>query len=251
MAGVISQPTTQIVAVPIAQSTAPVLPGITVYPGKLEISQNLRESSSNQPRAQKLRQEIAIDSSNPAVSYQLEKPPIRESISCKFIIAEEEKLLKSGKDFTIDYEQSTITFAARDELAKASKILLEYSSLVGVLTVREFQQEFFIHIYDSNPANLEKLISLVTGSILINQEPLIQNYNFTEPTQYQTQNDGIITTHFLNKINFIEGNYNTLIDKFEFQIKFKTFGQLKVTKTVTEALDIIEKVNIVSDVFKP
>lgn len=235
----LTQPKTHIIAIPITEPQAEALPLIGIYAGKLEISQTVRETSSSQPRPQEQRQEIIVDSSNPTTSYKLTKTPLKESILCQLVINEQGKPLKEGVDFTIDYQQSTIIF--KHNLSNARKIQLRYSFL-GILTVREFQQEFLIYICDIDIDNIEKFSSIVTGIILTNSDELIQYYNFIKPTQYQTNQ--VITTHTISQINAIDGTYETLAPPFKLRLKFKVIGQLKLTKTVTEGVSPIRDVRI-------
>ena len=108
--------------------------------------------------------------------------------------------------------------------------------------IREFQQEFFVDIYGGNLVNLEKLNSLILGIILINIDALIEDFNSNNVTQYQSKQ--ILTNHSLSHLQPLEANYTTLTIPFKLQSKFQVTGQLKSTKTISESLLPIEKIEI-------
>ena len=202
-AGVISDPEQHIVASPATEPTAEELPLIALYPNKLEIRQDFQETSSSQPRPQELRQEIAVNASNPAGPYSLAKTPLEQSTLCQIIfdkgtVTERQITLVENKDFDINYQNAAISFSF--DLSEASSIILQYS-FVGVFTIREFQQEFLVDIYDVNLADVEKWSSLVTGIILTNHDELLEHYNLIEKTEYLANQ--FITTHTIDQIQIL------------------------------------------------
>lgn len=234
----LTQPKTHIIAIPITEPKTETLPLISIYPGKLEINQTIRETTANQPCLQEQRQDITV-SPNPPTSYKLTKTPLKDSTRCQIVINEQEKPLKESTDFTINYQQATITF--KHNLSNVSKIQLQYSFL-GILTVREFQQDFLIDICDQELTNIEKISSLAAGIIITNHDELIQYYNFTQPTEYQT--DKLTTIHTINQIHLLEGIYTTLTTPLKLQLRFNVIGQLKLTKTITEGVSPIKEIKI-------
>ncbi|MBD2355770.1 hypothetical protein H6G41_14265 [Tolypothrix sp. FACHB-123] len=240
LAGFIPQPTNHILALPLTDTTDESLPLIGIYPSSLEISQNIKESSSNQPQLQELHQEIIIDLQQTGLTYQLDKTPVRGFTLCHLIFDQEQVLLEEDTDFTIDYQQATITL--KKDLSKASKILIDYS-FMSILVIREFIQEFFIDILDARLTNIEKFSSLILGILLTSNDELIKNYNFHNPvTQYQTNK--IVTTHLISQIRLINGNYINLFSPFKFQLRLKVIGQLKLSKTVRESVSPIQEIQI-------
>ncbi|NUM65905.1 hypothetical protein HUU39_11615 [candidate division KSB1 bacterium] len=230
----------------VGASSAPAaddLPLIALYPDKLAINQNVKETNSSQPRPQEFREEIAVNTTTPAGPYALAKTPLEKSTICKAIfdkgtVKERQALLVENKDFEIDYQQAKIVFTY--DLAKASHILLKYS-FVGVFTMREFQQDFLVDIFDDDIAEVEKWASLATGMILTSHDELIEQYNFTTKTEY-TANQ-FLTYHTLDRIQMLEGVPSRADNCVKLQLKFKVVGQMKLTKAITSDFGLIEKIH--------
>jgi hypothetical protein len=240
LAGLITQPANQIVALPIPETPPQTLPLIGIYPGNLEINQNFKQSSSSQPTLQQIHQEINIDNPQPAVTYQLTQTPVKNSIICHLVIEKQKILLQEDTDFNIDDQQGTITFVKN--LAKVNKILLDYSYM-SVCIIREFSQDFLVDILDSNLKNIEKFSSLISGMILTNHDELIADYNFpSQVTQYQSNQ--ILTVHSISHIDFINGSYSNFLSSYKLQLKFQTKGQIKVTKAVRDSVLPIQTIQI-------
>lgn len=240
LAGLLIQPAKHILALPITDIKAELLPLIGIYPSSLEISQNIKESSSSQPHLQEMHQEIIIDNSQPALTYQLDKTPVQGFTLCYLVIEQEQSILQENTDFRIDYQQATITF--KKDLSKASKIILDYS-FMSVQVIREFVQDFYIDILDNNLSNIEKYSSLISGIILTSNDELVTSYNVNSAlTQYQTNQ--IVTTHLVSQIRLINGNYTNLFSPFKFQLKFQVIGQLTLSKTVRESVSPIQEIQI-------
>ena len=242
-AGVITAPASHIVAGPVDTPLATALPLIAIYSDKLAISQNFKESSSSQPRPQELREEIAVNPASPAGPYALAKTPLEKSTLCKAIfdqgtLKERQVLLVENKDFIIDYQQAKILFTV--DVAKAGHFLLKYS-FVGVFTVREFQQDFLVDIFDDDNGDVEKWASLTTGMILTNHDELVERYNFTDKTEYLANQ--FFTSHTLDRIQILEGMNDRSGAILKLQLKFKTFGQLKLVKAIAGGFGLIEKIH--------
>lgn len=240
-AGVIANPQNQIVTGPITTPT--VLPTIAIYADKLAISQNFKEASSSQPRPQEFRQEIAVNTAAPAGPYTLAKTPLEKSTLCKIIfdkgsLQERQTLLVENKDFSIDYQNATILFAY--DLSKASHILLKYS-FAGVFTMREFQQDFLVDIFDDDMGKVEKWASLTTGMILTSHDEQLEQYNLANKTEYVANQ--FLTTHTLDRIHLLEGVPSSAGANFKLQLKFRAAGQLKLVKEITSGFGLIEKIH--------
>ncbi|MDF0551822.1 hypothetical protein [Kamptonema sp. UHCC 0994] len=120
---------------------------------------------------------------------------------------------------------------------KDSKSIKTYpeASRQEITVIREFEQDFFIDIYDNDLGSIEKLASLILGIILTNSEDLLQEYNVTKPTHYQenaNKNPSTTTTHLINQINFLEGNYKTSVTPMIFELKWQVKGNIKLVRTV-------------------
>ena len=115
-----------------------------------------------------------------------------------------------------------------------------------VTVVREFDQDFFIDIYDNDLGNLEKLASLILGIILTNSEDLLQEYNVTASTSYQSK--AIATVHIINQINILDSLYKTTAEPQSFELKLQAKGQLKLSRNIGGDLDTIKNINIQSSI---
>jgi hypothetical protein len=240
LAGLITQPDNQIVVLPLSETQPQSLPLIGIYPSKLEINQNFKQSSSSQPTLQQLHQEI--DNPQPNLIYQLAQTPIKGSILCHLVIEKQQNLLQEDTDFNIDYQQRTISF--KETLAKVDKIKLDYS-FISVCIIREFIQEFFVDIIDSNLENIEKFSSLISGIILTNNDELIADYNsHFQANPYQSKQ--IIANSTISYIHFLNANYINLTNPLKFQLKLQVKGQLNLSRTVRESISPIQTIKLYS-----
>ncbi|HBK96836.1 MAG TPA: hypothetical protein DD001_05620 [Microcoleaceae bacterium UBA10368] len=133
-----------------------------------------------------------------------------------------------------------------DQSMRNLKSLKQYpeESRQEITVMREFEQEFFIEVYDTNLENLEKFASLIFGIILTNSEDLLQEYNITASTSYQSQE--ITTVHIINQINVLESIYKTTVDTQSFELKLQAKGQLKLLRNIPGNLSTIQNINIQS-----
>ncbi len=111
-----------------------------------------------------------------------------------------------------------------------------------IIAVREFTQDFFIEIYDENLSNIEKISSLLIGAILTDSENLIQQYNVATTTNYQSQQT--TTSHLINKVNILEGNYKTSEDTLSFEIKLQVKGRLNLLRNIAGTVQPIKTITI-------
>jgi hypothetical protein len=111
-----------------------------------------------------------------------------------------------------------------------------------IIALREFTQEFFVDITDKNLSNIENLSSLILGIILTGSDDLIQQYNVSATTQYQSQQTS--TTHLINQINIIEGNHKTSVNTLNFELKLQVKGQLKLLRNIQGTPGIIKTISI-------
>ncbi|AOX00806.1 hypothetical protein BJP34_16365 [Moorena producens PAL-8-15-08-1] len=111
-----------------------------------------------------------------------------------------------------------------------------------ITTSREFNQEFFIDIYDADLTNLEKLASLTTGIILTNNKELIETYNLSTANNYQAKQTA--TTHSISQITILEGSYDYLNNTPKLKLKWQVIGQVNFSKTITEFVAPIEEIEI-------
>ncbi len=115
----------------------------------------------------------------------------------------------------------------------------------GDLTpIQEFQQDFWIDIYDGDFARLEQWSSLITGILLGSHDGLIEQYNTppeaTPKTEYQTQQ--FSTRHTLSQFRLLGGTYLSQEKGLGLQLKFMVVGQLKLTKLSNDKGPLINMV---------
>ena len=115
-----------------------------------------------------------------------------------------------------------------------------------LLPIQEFQQDFWIDIYDGDFARLEQWSSLVTGILLGSHDGLIQQYNAppeSHPkTQYQTEK--FMTCHTLSQFRLLAGTYLSCENGLGLQLKFTAVGQIKLTKLTRDEDAKIKEVTI-------
>jgi hypothetical protein len=115
-----------------------------------------------------------------------------------------------------------------------------------LLPIQEFQQDFWIDIYDKEFGQLEQWSSLVTGILLGSHDGLIQQYN-TPPeakpkTEYQTEQ--FMTRHTLSQFRLLAGTYLSCENGLGLQLKFTAVGQIKLTKLTRDEDAKIKEVTI-------
>jgi hypothetical protein len=229
-----------IVALPIPDPTATDLPAIAIYPGNWVINQTTRDISLTEPRPQDLRQIIPLSSPAP---YTLDQLPINGTVQVQLVVGDQTRSLKQGKDFSINDQQLTLESS---DLFKAAQLILSYSFL-SIFTVREFQQDFWIDLYDQDFAKLEQWSSLIAGILLNSHDRLVQQYNIPQEsqpkTEYKTQQ--FITVHTLSQFHFLEGSYLSPKTGMGLQLKFTVMGQIKMIKAVADGITAIQEVKLV------
>lgn len=92
-------------------------------------------------------------------------------------------------------------------------------------------------------AEVEKLASLIAGTILTYHDNLLEAYNQNPAykTEYNAANVG--TTHLLNRILFLEGNHENEPSLLKFRLKFKVAGQIQAAPEIVESFGILEKIH--------
>jgi len=135
-----------------------------------------------------------------------------------------------------------------DKSIRNSKSLKPYrdDKQKEMTVVREFDQDFFIEIYDKDLEKVEKLASLILGIILTNSEDLLQEYNVTASIGYQSK--AITTVNIINQINVLESIYKTIVEPQSFELKLQAKGQLKLSRNIGGELGTIKNINIQSSI---
>jgi hypothetical protein len=114
------------------------------------------------------------------------------------------------------------------------------------LTQREFQQEFWIEIYDQDFARLEQGSSLITGILIANHDTLLEQYNTPKKpknkTQYQARQ--VSTIHTLSQFRLLEGIYLYPKTGVVLQLKLIATGQIQIENAIADGMIPIQKIAI-------
>lgn len=112
----------------------------------------------------------------------------------------------------------------------------------GVTTARkEFNQQFQIKVYDKEFAMTEKISSLLTAIIQIEEDKLITKANANENVSGEFS-----TRHIFTGIEVNDGspNYLEQNDQYIYKLMFTAKGYIDITKTITEGFEKIAEVVI-------
>jgi len=243
LTGSLEDSASHIVAGPIPPPATEMLPVIALYAGRMEVGRRAKDAGSSQPRPQEIRQEIIVDALNPQGPYVLSKTPLEKSVLCKVIfdngaLTERQIVLAEQRDFIVDYQNADILFSY--DLSQADALILTYS-FVGVFTIREFQQDFLIDVYDGASAGVEKWASLANAMILTSHDELIKNYNVTDKTEYLANQ--FISAHTIDRINLLAGIPDASQTVPKAQFTFQVQGQIKAVKEIVGGFGLITKIH--------
>jgi len=114
-----------------------------------------------------------------------------------------------------------------------------------IIISREFTQQFCLDIWESDLTNLEKLASLSSALILTNTDALIKEFNIAGKNKYQS--GGVITTHLISHINWLNASYEFLENFARLQLLFQVIGQLQSAEFVEEGTVPIQTITLVQD----
>lgn len=241
--GVIPTPASRITFGTVVVPNAGQLPRLAAYAGLLEINQIAGDTASSQVRPQELRERLTVNVVTPQGPYVLAKTPLEGSLSCQAVyeeglVGERRQLLVAGKDFTIDFLNHSLTFSA--DLTGAGVLLVQYS-FPGVFTVREFRQEFFLDVFDSNAADLERWTALSTAMVLTNHDALLETFNQINKTEHTANN--FLSVHTIRHINLLDGVPALANSPFQMKLKFEVRGEIKSVKQIVGGFGLIERVH--------
>ena len=218
------------------------LPAIAVHAGDITFEQSFADQNSSEPRPQEGRQIIEID--NDTGPYDLDHIPLEGSVLAHIIylageLGERKKLIQENKDYTINYQTGAITLGNDLDLADASQVSLKYS-FPGIFALREFQQDFYIDVYDDEVDGVEIIASLASAMVLTQHDTLINDFNDPDVPAYTV--NSFRSTHNLSSLSLLSGvpdfSGNTKHLKLTFQVR----GQLFLSRTLDEPAYLIEKV---------
>ena len=154
------------------------LPAVAVHAGDIAFEQSFADQNSSEPRPQEDREIIEIN--NGIGPYPLNHIPLEGSALAHIIflegeVGERKKLVQENKDYSINYQTGAITLDNELDLTDASSIRIKYS-FPGIFALREFQQDFFIDIYDDAVDGVEIVTSLASAMILTQYDSLIEGF---------------------------------------------------------------------------
>jgi hypothetical protein len=154
------------------------------------------------------------------------------------------KQIKSGPVGSANALPSIALESAQIEFYKTVKntSINQRSPQAIIQTLQEFRQEMLVDIYDTERASLEKWTSLTAGIILSDNDDIIKACNH-RATESPYQSEPLTITHLIDHIQLIEGIPSASESPFQWQLKFKVSGHLKLSKNIGD-VGVIEKVMI-------
>ena len=119
-------------------------------------------------------------------------------------------------------------------------------SPVRLTTTQEFQQDFTIDLYDKALGSLEKISSLVVGSLLTNHDTLVESYNISTKAELKPEYraNQLFTRHHLRQFQFLYGTPTFPTNSVGLQLAFTAIGYLTLTKILTEDLSRIQTIHL-------
>lgn len=245
LAGELPDPSTHVSVGQIAPPGAGLRPRLALFAGKMDIVQGLNGSPSSQPQPQEMREVFAVGAGPAAAGpYLLAKTPLDGTARAKVffnpdLVGERRMVVVEKKDFIINYQTRRLIFSK--DIAGAGRLVVQYS-FPGVFTMREFQQEFFIDIFETAAANAEKWASLAAAIALTNYDELLDRFNRLLPTDYAATD--YRATHSLTQVFFLGGGAEMLPDGTpKYQLRFAAKGQFLPVKQISGGFGIIEHIH--------
>lgn len=241
--GIIPTPAARITFGTVVNPNAGQLPRLAAYAGLLETSQVNVDVASSAVRPQELRERLTVSGGTPQGPYTLAKTPLEGSLLCQAVyqeglVGERRQLFQEGKDFSVNYLNHTMTFTT--SLAGAGVLLVQYN-FPGIFTIREFRQEFFLDIFDNDPAPLERWSAISTAIVQTNHDLLLQTFNQINKTEH-TAND-YLSVHTVRHINLLSGTPALVTSPFQMKLKFEVRGEIRSVKQISGGFGLIERVH--------
>lgn len=222
----------------VSKSSAGNLPTyVLIHPGHLTFTQITKGIGVDQPRSDRIihEQSVNISSLTEPIKIQLDYFPSDGIISAKLPNKDTTHTLQPDIDFQLDKniqkndKAETITYyiklldsanvqALKQQLvpsqeresvtadSKTANVSLTYTAYgVDISTKKqEFQQSLFIDLYNADLATLDQYLSLVTATLHLKQQELIdQNNDSSSSNSYKKGN--LTTTCTLSNLQLHEG----------------------------------------------
>lgn len=230
------------VAKPVAVQIGQI-PLIGLHLGIVHIGQQSTDTVSSAVRPQERKDRLVVDINTPQGPYTLPKTPLEGSLICHVLfnegqLGEKQRLMIEQKDFTMNYVNRQMTFST--SIVGASSIRVSYV-FPGVFTIREFNQDFFIALFDSPNDHLERLTAVTTAIVLTNHDALLEQFNTLDRTQHTIGN--YQSAHTLREIRLVQATPTEIPDTpSSWLLQFTVSGVIKVTKEISSGYGIIQKI---------
>lgn len=223
-------------------------PGVGLWAGPVEASREASDLSSSKPRPQGKRMEFASPIN--MGPYPLGKAPLQGSVLCRLVVSagqdERRLLLTEGNHFTVAYPQGEITLLPGLDLTKAKALEVEYS-FVGVFTVREFVQEFYIEAAAATPEKAEEMASLCATVLLTNHDEALADFN----ANAGYSGGDYESTHSLSQVQWLGGKAYSENNSHRYRLTFAAKGQLKAIKGDPGSFGIIQEIRSPGETTDP
>lgn len=120
--------------------------------------------------------------------------------------------------------------------APSAALKLDYS-FAGVFTVREFEQELRVDVYDGGGGAAGGWSSLAAGVLLTYQEEL----RSAAEVEYVTKRT-VSTSHRVTRLDFVEGMPEAFAAGTRTRLTFQAGGQLKLMREAAGSFGLIERI---------
>jgi hypothetical protein len=173
--------------------------------------------------------------------YPLGKSPLQGSVLCRLVVSvgqdERRLLLTEGNHFTVDYPQGEITLLPGVDLSQAKALHVEYS-FVGIFTVREFEQEFYIEALAATSVAAESMASLCATVLLTNHDEVLAHFN----ANAAYSGGDYEAVHSLSQVQWLGGKAYSENNSHRYRLSFAAKGQLKAIKGNPGSFGIIQEI---------
>ena len=217
-------------------------PRIGIYPGQLDASRSVRDSSS-QPRPQGYVQEITPAKNRK--NYKFDQTPLDGTVRCVIVIGkdsvEEQRItLIETDDYQISADSTTVGLTAQGKakVDTADTLLLIYS-FVGTFAMQEFKQLFHADVRAAALGDAEQWASLFAGMMATSHDSLIDAYNAAS-VNYQAGD--FVTRHLLEGFGLQGSTTDIAADASTIHLTYQASGRLEMSRVKPPDFGLIEKV---------
>lgn len=207
-----------------------------------ELTVNLKgkDLASSTPRPIQNREEFGVSETG---SYALTRIPLEGSLRARLVFpAGNTQLLTPEKDYQLDLNVPSITLEDTLDIGRATHLQVTYS-YVGVHTLRNFSQRFFLHVHApategaSSIDNVEIYSSIALSVILTHHDELLEAFN---TTQYHFAD--YTTEHRLSELAWLGQKLDASTSPDSFKFAFKVAGQLNFIREIMGGFGLIEQI---------